>query len=590
MTSSSVIEAALRAADAVADAFLEGRHIPGVAYGVVAGGELIHSRGLGTLRVGEVAVPDADSVFRIASMTKSFTAATVLSLRDEGRYSLDDPIERYVLLPELRGPTTDSPPITIRHLLSMTSGLATDDPWGDRQQGLDLDSFSGLLQGPFTFAWAPGTRFEYSNLGYGILGRLITNVAGSEYRDVVRDRFLGPLGMDATTYLQADVPVQRLAHGYLWRDDAFVEEPIDPYGALASMGGVFTSVRDLAKWIAFFTDAYPPRDDPERLIPLSRASRREMQQGAGPLWPDLALPGLDADPAVRADGYGFGLFIEDHLRWGRIVTHSGGYPGFGSNMRWQPASGLGVIVLANHRYAPSTSLARQLMDSLLAARAVPARPIRPAESLTTARVGIDWLLGTWDDDVAGRLFAMNVDLDEPIAHRRNHLARIRALHGDLHPDPDLPERSDTPLHAAWWLADTKGGRVRIEIRLDPEAPSRVQTFSVTSVPAPSETLRGHATRLLAAINGRKPAVPAGMVLGEAVDQPGLTRAIRIAAARHAPLTLGPAVAGDGVLTATWRLRGDRGELELALTIDPESDVITKVSLVQRPPSAPQHAD
>ncbi len=590
MTSGPAIQAALRAADAVADKFLEGRHIPGLAYGVVADGELIHSRGIGTLRVGDVAVPDADSVFRIASMTKSFTAATVLSLRDEGRYSLDDPIERYVLLPELRGPTTDSPPITIRHLLTMTSGLATDDPWGDRQQGLDLEAFSDLLQGRFTFAWVPGTRFEYSNLGYGILGRLITNVAGAEYREVVRDRFLWPLGMDSTTFLEADVPPDRLAHGYLWRDDAFVEEPIDPYGALASMGGVFTSVRDLAKWAAFFLDAYPPRDNPERLIPLSRASRREMQQGSGPMWPDLTLPSVDADPAVRADGYGFGLFIEDHLRWGRIVTHSGGYPGFGSNMRWQPSSGLGVIVLANHRYGPSTLLARQLMDSLLEAQAVATRPIRPAESLTAARVGIDWLLGTWDDEVAERLFAMNVDLDEPIAHRRDDLARIRALHGDLRPDPEMPERSDSPLHATWWLAGALGGRVRIEIRLDPEAPSRVQTFTVMSVPAPSETLRAHAARLLTSINGKKPAAPAGLMFGADVDQPALGRILRVAAARHAPLTLGPAVAGDGTTTATWRLRGDRGELELAMTIDPELEVITKLAIVQRPPLAARHGD
>ena len=98
----------------------------------------------------------------------------------------------------MRLPTTDSPPITIRHLLTMTAGFPTDDPWGDRQQGLDLGAFSKLLAGGLSFAWAPGTRFEYSNTGYGILGRLITNVAGREYRDVVRERLLRPLGMDST--------------------------------------------------------------------------------------------------------------------------------------------------------------------------------------------------------------------------------------------------------------------------------------------------------------------------------------------------------------------------------------------------------
>ncbi len=95
----TALDETLHAADAAADRFLVGKHIPGVAYGVVLDGSLVHSRGIGTLRVGEDATPDADSVFRIASMTKSFTAATVVSLRDEGRLSLDDPAERYI--PEL---------------------------------------------------------------------------------------------------------------------------------------------------------------------------------------------------------------------------------------------------------------------------------------------------------------------------------------------------------------------------------------------------------------------------------------------------------------------------------------------------------
>ena len=339
----SELDDALRAADRVADGFMAGNHVPGLAYGVVVDGDLVHSRGLGTLRVGEVAPPDADSVFRIASMTKSFTAATVLALRDAGLLSLDDPIGRHVPeLADLRGPTADAPPITIRHLLTMASGLGTDDPWGDRQQGLDLGTFSDLLRGPLTFAWVPGTRFEYSNLGYGILGRLITNVAGLEYREVVRARLLGPLGLTATTYLREDVPADRLALGYLWRDDAYDEEPIDGYGALASMGGIFTSVRDLARWVAFFADAYPPRDDQEPAAsPLSRASRREMQQAHNAYGPIVTQRGVGLDPEVSAGGYGYGLFVEDHLELGRVVHHSGGYPGFGSNMRWLPASGPG---------------------------------------------------------------------------------------------------------------------------------------------------------------------------------------------------------------------------------------------------------
>ena len=584
------LDRALKSADSVADAFLVGKHIPGMAYGVVVGGELVHSRGIGTIRLGEDVPPDADSVFRIASMTKSFTAATVISLRDEGRLALDDPIATYVQeLTALRAPTRDAPTISVRHLLTMTSGLATDDPWGDRQQGLDLATFSELLGGALTFAWTPGTRFEYSNLGYGILGRLITNVAGAEYREIVRQRILDPLGMTATTYLESEVPPERLAHGYVWREDAFHEEPMDAYGALASMGGVFTSIRDLATWVGFFTDAYPPRDDPEA-GPLSRGSRREMQQAAGASWPSVAMPNPDAQPEIAAGGYGFGLFIEDDLRWGRIVAHSGGYPGFGSNMRWQPGSGLGVVVLANHRYAPSSLLARQLMASLLASDVVRPRRIRPSNALTAARADIERLMVAWDDDLARGLFAMNVDLDEPLARRRAELARIRATHGVLRPDPDLPEQTQTPHHAAWWLADDHGGRVRVEIRLSPEAPPRVQTLDVTLVPSPAATLRTRAVAVVSAINGQEATLPTDLELGPELDRASLNRIVRIVAARHAPLVLGPSTAGDGTTTATWRLRGDHGELELAITLDPEGEYVTALTIVQRPPTMPSHGD
>ncbi|HET9681941.1 MAG TPA: serine hydrolase domain-containing protein, partial [Candidatus Limnocylindrales bacterium] len=211
------LEAAVARADEIADRTFAGWKVPGVAYGLIVDGELRHVGGRGTAVVGEDRRPGADTVFRIASMTKSFTAATVLSLRDEGRLALDDPIARHLpRLTGLRGPTDDSPPITIRHLLTMTAGFPTDDPWGDRQQGLDPEEFLQLAERGLSFAWTPGTRFEYSNLGYGLLGRIITAVAGVEYREVVRERILDPLGMADTTYLQDVVEPVRLALGYVW--------------------------------------------------------------------------------------------------------------------------------------------------------------------------------------------------------------------------------------------------------------------------------------------------------------------------------------------------------------------------------------
>ncbi len=518
-------------------------------------------------------------------MTKSFTAATVLSLRDEGRFTLDDRIDRYVPeLASLHYPTADSPPITIRHLLTMTAGLPTDDPWGDRQQGLDLDAFRRLLAGGLSFAWAPGTRFEYSNTGYGILGRLITNVAGREYRDVVRDRMLGPLGMDSTTYLEDEVDTERRAKGYLWRGERYLDEPSDPYGALAAMGGLFTTVEDLATWIGFFVDAFPPRDDAEGSLPLRRAGRREMQQPLVDAGTRLSHTTPDAMPDLERIAYGYGLFIVDDVRFGRVVGHSGGYPGFGSNMRWHPASGLGVVALTNHRYGPAGQLAKDALSELLKADAAPTRRTRPNTATVAARAAVEGLLATWDDDRAAELFAMNVDLDEPLVERRAFLDTLRERHGDLTPDPTVPSESVTPYHQAWWLIGSKGGRVKLEILLSPELPPRVQTFGVTSVPEPSPALRAAAERIVAALqpaaDGRPVSIdwPSDLTLGKDVDVAAIVRAMRATEARFAPISIGQPIEGDGERKVIYRLELPRGRVDLALTLDPVASCLDAVSL------------
>ncbi|MEO8272714.1 MAG: serine hydrolase domain-containing protein [Chloroflexota bacterium] len=581
----TVLEAGLRRVDEIADRLFSGWNVPGLAYGVVLGDRLIHARGLGTLRVGEDATPTADSVFRIASMTKSFTAATVLLLRDEGRLRLDDPIADHV--PELahvRLPTTDSPPITIRHLLTMTAGFPTDDPWGDRQQGLDLDEFRQLLAGGLSFAWAPGTRFEYSNTGYGILGRLITNVCGREYREVVRDRILAPLGMDSTSYLEEEVTPERKAKGYLWRDGAFLDEPMDRYGALASMGGIFTTVNDLSRWVAGFIDAFPPRDGVDGPHPLRRATRREMQQSNVPSGIVVAHASADAVPMVVTESYGYGLFVVDHLALGRIITHGGGYPGFGTNMRWHPASGIGVIALTNGRYGPATLLAREQLDELVRSEAAPIRRTRPTRATEAAQAAVEALIDEWDDARAADLFAMNVELDEPLARRRLTLEELREKHGPLRRDDSEPAESRTPFHVAWWMAGDRG-RLRVEISLSPELPPKVQTFNVTSVPAPSAKLRDAAERIVAALAGTSetgPIVidwPAGLTVGTEVDLGAFMRSMRATEARFAPVQLGPAIGGDGEAKATFRLDSPRGRVELGLQVDIEADCISGVSLV-----------
>src|SRR5690349_20742696 len=147
-------------------------HIPGMVWGIVQDGRLVHVQGAGIQDIDTKRPVDADTLFRIASMTKAFTALSILKLRDEGKLTLDAPAETYV--PELSGwtyPTQDSSKIRVRELLTHTAGFVTDDPLGDRQTPLPEAEFTRLLHDGVPFTRAPDTAMEYSNLGYALLGR-----------------------------------------------------------------------------------------------------------------------------------------------------------------------------------------------------------------------------------------------------------------------------------------------------------------------------------------------------------------------------------------------------------------------------------
>jgi CubicO group peptidase (beta-lactamase class C family) len=570
--------------EALVDAFADGGGQPGLAYGLVRDGELVQAGGRGLCALpGSAAptagrVPDADTVFRIASMTKSFTAAAILLLRDEGALALDDEAMRYVpALAGLRPPTADAAPLTIRTLLTMAGGFPTDDPWGDRQQPLSEKAFDALLAGGLSFAWSPGTAFEYSNLGYALLGRVIAAAAGRPYGDVVTSRLLDPLGLAATGFEAADVRPGGLAIGHLRTASGWAEVPFDPHGAFAPMGGIFSSVRDLARWVGEFTDAFPPRDDPEGDHPVRRATRREQQQPHRAYLAQLAWSAVDSPPALRSAAYGFGLVVDAHPAYGTLVGHSGGYPGFGSHMRWHPASGLGAIVLANGTYAMAHVLTQRILDAVLpeelarrrtggAVMAGPApAPGGPWPATRAAAADIERLLAVWDDGLARRLFAGNAELDEPMAARRARVEHIREVLGPLARDRGAPVEHASPAHQAWWLRGTHG-RLRVEIRLTPEREPRVQTLNLLAVPDPSVDLRRAVTMLRVSLNSTHAAVPPLLAFTEDVDRGALQRLLQAGAAWAGRVAEADVVGGDGWSETAVRLSGVRRDLVLGVRL------------------------
>jgi len=506
---------------------------PGLVYGIVRGGSLEHAAGLGERFLGGPA-PDADSVFRIASMSKSFTAAAIVLLRDSGALALDDPASRYV--PELRKWLFQP---SIRHLLTMTAGFPTDDPWGDRQQGLPLDEFGAFLARGVSFAREPGISFEYSNLGYAILGRVISDVSGVPYKDFIRDRLMLPLGMSRSGY---EAPPDGLARGYRRAPSGWEEVPIEPYGAFAPMGGVFTTISDLALWVAGFMSAGDSH-------PLRVASRREMQLPQVPtLWDrPAAFPG---DGHVT--GYGFGLAIGEDPVLGRVAGHGGGYPGFGSYMRWHQPSGIGVIAFGNSTYARMQQLTARMLSALAG------RPgVVPWPATVAARDAVSRLLVSWDDAVADRLFTPNVALDSPFPERRAALDRVGARVGDVADDPAYQPEHDTPAHCRWRLTGPHG-TVQAQILLTPELQPRVQSVTVAIPPAGGSALARALDSVVAFMNsGGDSPVTNGV----------LARRLRAAAAWAGRCRVTAYTDGDGETTTSVELAGEHAVLTLSIAID-----------------------
>jgi CubicO group peptidase (beta-lactamase class C family) len=469
------LRTALPEIDSLFKAFAKNSRVPGIAYGVLIDGQLVHTGTAGMRDLANNAPVDSASVFRIASMTKSFTALSILKLRDEGKLALDDPAELYI--PELAGlayPTTDSPRLTIRNLLSHSAGFPEDNPWGDQQLDRTDDEMGQMMRSGLPFSNPPGIAYEYSNYGFAMLGRIVSRVSGRPYATYVRENILEPLGMTSTTMEAAQVPPERLARGYRWEDERWKDEPPLPDGAFGAMGGMLTSIDDLGRWVGFLMSAWPPRSDPEE-GPVRRASVREMQE----LWRSrpsrVTVSGRDSVIELSSGGYGFGLGITQNCEFGHVVAHSGGLPGYGSQMRWLPAHGVGIIALGNLTYTGWGGVITQALDAMSRTDALQPREPSPSAALASARDAVSRLVVSWNDQLADSLAAMNLYLDEAKDRRQRAITALLADVGRCRNDG--PFAVENALRGQWMMTCDRGA-LRVAITLAPTIPPKVQYLSV----------------------------------------------------------------------------------------------------------------
>jgi CubicO group peptidase (beta-lactamase class C family) len=450
-------------------------HFPGYAFGVVADGKLILKGGGGYSNLEKKIPATPNSLFRIASMSKSFTTCAILQLRDEGKLTLDDPIEKYIPGMKNQHLTLDGPPISIRHCMNHLAGFPEDNPWGDRQLADTAKELLALLNHPISFSNTPGITYEYSNLGFTILGYIIQKVSGLTYDAYIKKHILDPIGMPKTTYSFSTVDPEQLAQGYRYIDGEWKNEPLLANGIYGAMGGMITSIEEFSQYVALHQQAWPERNDIERW-PLKRSTLREMHV-------PQAFIGLNANyvfpngkKMATTSSYTYGLnWMRDE--YGKTsLGHSGGLPGFGSNWRFMPDYGIGVIFFGNVTYAPTSGLNVAVLDTLIQMAQLKPRQLSISNILTKRQKELTDLLPSWEN--LPDIFADNFFSDYSLSDLKKEAEYLFSLSGKIKSiSTMIPENQ---LRGYCILYGEKQS-LKLSFTLTPEVPARIQAYHLTEM-------------------------------------------------------------------------------------------------------------
>ena len=314
---------------------------PGASVLVLRDGAALVRRSYGMADREAQATATPQTNYRLASVSKQFTAASILLLAEDGRLHLDDKVRDWLpTLPQV------ADPITIRHLLTHTSGLidyedvmeAPDKSPAGTRQVHDADVLK-LLESQDRTYFAPGTGYRYSNSGYALLSIIVERASNQRYADFLRERIFRPLGMDRTVAYESGISeVSNRAYGYSFENGAWVRTDQSTTSAVLGDGGIYSSIDDLARWDAALYD--------ERLLKST-----SLQQAFSPAT-------ATDDPEVR---YGFGWRITGETLW-----HSGETIGFRNVIVRYPQRHVTVVVLSNRDDPEPYDLAKQIAAVVMA--------------------------------------------------------------------------------------------------------------------------------------------------------------------------------------------------------------------------------
>lgn len=388
--------------DSIFSQYARQKKLPSIAYGIVADGRLLHSYFQGESNLEKNISASSLTAYHIASMTKSITAMAILKLRDAHLLRLDDPISTYI--PEatnMKPLTSDAPEITIRHLLTHHAGFPEDNPWGDRQLGRTDEFLEHMYEEGISFSTAPGTGYEYSNLGFATLGLIITKVSGMPYQQYIHENIFQPLRMAHTYWDYEEAPEKQLVIGYRLVNGKWVPQPMLNSGSFGAMGGLITTIEDFSKYMAFHLSAWPPRNDLEK-GPVKRSSVREMHHG----WNFNRIRNAEGScPTV--DFYCYGLHRYEDCNGKVTITHSGGLPGYGSQWRILPDYGVGIVCFANLTYAPVGAPTAEALNAMVKWAELKPRVLPASDILEKRKKQLLDLLPAWENAASSGIFADN---------------------------------------------------------------------------------------------------------------------------------------------------------------------------------------
>lgn len=576
------LAAALETIDAMVESQRAALDLPSLAYAVVVDGETVIAGARGVRDLATKAPADADTIYRIGSITKSFTGLLVLSLRDDGKLSLGDPLAKWI--PEatkLVYPTRDSAPLTLEQLLAHRSGLPRLGKFDyTGRVGPTSDVIVKSLEG-FPLESAPGTRFSYSNLGFALLGITAARAGGAPYGALLKERIFDPLGMSSSTIDDAAIDKARFATPYAReKQKGLVRKPTWTMGDAAGAGGIYSTAKDMARYVAFQLDAYPPRSAEERFR-VRRSSRREAHASALPTGLSVtrrpAKPGeYEVDAAANA--YAYGWEVAETCDIDRIVMHNGAVDGFGSSLGFLPDYGVGFVALGN---VLAVNLDPLTLDVLRALSVGGKLESRGADSLSPAfEPSMKRLMSVyekWDEAAYEAMLSPKRKRVEPKSEQ-DELALYKSLHGacaSWKPDEIL---SSTRAKMA---VTCERGKFTMSVAIDGED-GKILGFSGESSDVPMEPevvqLAGMVERLLkkwdSATYKKLYAFPD--------DEPSSQRFYAGVTRDHGVCKVGRADTRE----LEWRrfvLTCERGDVELSLRVDPRKPSPAK-GLLFRPRS------